>query len=67
MEFKLYKTQEAAVILNLSPRTLEKLRYTGEGPCFVKIGRSVRYQADDLQKFIDDDGYPGPTSASAAT
>ena len=40
---------EAAAILRLSPRTLEKLRVIGGGPRFRKFGRRVLYAFDDLE------------------
>ncbi|HVR07530.1 MAG TPA: helix-turn-helix domain-containing protein [Thermoanaerobaculia bacterium] len=48
----LLNTQQAAARCNLSPRTLEKLRVTGGGPPFVRLGGSVRYQVDDLEAWI---------------
>lgn len=44
---------EAAVMLRLSSRTLERLRATGSGPCFVKAGRRVLYRRRSLEKWID--------------
>jgi excisionase family DNA binding protein len=44
---------EAARLLQLSERTLERLRLTGGGPLFVKAGRSVRYRETDLERWID--------------
>lgn len=41
-------TREAAHYLNLSYRTLEKMRLTGNGPRFRKHGRYVRYHIADL-------------------
>jgi len=43
---------EASRLLRLSERTLERLRLTGGGPCFVKCGRSVRYREADLEAWI---------------
>jgi excisionase family DNA binding protein len=40
--------KQAADYLNLSPKTLEKWRHTGEGPSFTKFGRAVRYDIDVL-------------------
>ena len=34
--------------LNLSPRTLERLRVEGRGPAFLKFGRRVMYSRADL-------------------
>lgn len=41
-------TKHAAHYLGLSPRTLEKMRLTGNGPRFRKHGRYVRYHIDEL-------------------
>ena len=42
------RTHEAAQILGLSPRTLEKYRCHGSGPTFRKLGGRVVYLIDDL-------------------
>ena len=39
---------EAAAVLRLSPRTLEKLRVNGGGPRFRKFGSRVIYAREDL-------------------
>lgn len=43
---------QAAAFLNLSPRTLEKLRVVGGGPAFSKLGRRVVYAKDDLELWV---------------
>ena len=43
---------EAADFLSLSNRTLQAWRVRGCGPKFVKVGRSVRYQVEDVQEFV---------------
>ena len=43
---------EAARLLRLSERTLERLRLTGGGPLYVKAGRAVRYREADLEAWI---------------
>ena len=45
-------THEAASYLRLSARTLERLRVTGTGPKFVRIGKSIRYQPSALEAYI---------------
>ena len=40
---------QAAIFLNLSPRTLEKLRVVGGGPQFRKLGRRVLYAVEELE------------------
>jgi excisionase family DNA binding protein len=44
--------REAARLLRLSERTLERLRVTGAGPVYVKAGRLVRYREADLEEWI---------------
>ncbi len=44
---------EAAAILRLSPRTLEKQRVIGGGPRFRKFGRRVMYALSDLEAWAD--------------
>lgn len=48
---RLLRPQEAAAYLGLSHSTLAKLRLTGGGPSFRKLGRSVRYHLDDLDRW----------------
>jgi len=49
----LLTTAEAAKELNVSQRTLETLRYRGDGPRFVRVGRrTVRYPADELDRYV---------------
>lgn len=44
--------REAAVLLRLSERTLERMRVRGDGPPFVKAGRRVLYRPADLDAWI---------------
>jgi predicted DNA-binding transcriptional regulator AlpA len=45
-------TEGAARHIGLAVSTLEKMRVTGEGPQFVKLGRSVRYRVADLEAYL---------------
>jgi excisionase family DNA binding protein len=45
---------EAAAVLRLSPRTLEKLRVNGGGPRFRKFGSRVIYAREDLDAWASD-------------
>ncbi|WP_431189983.1 helix-turn-helix domain-containing protein [Desulfurivibrio dismutans] len=45
-------TEQAAPILGVKPGTLEVWRVQGRGPAFLKIGRAVRYRAEDLDRFL---------------
>ncbi len=49
---ELLSTDQAAARCGLSPRTLEKLRITGGGAPYVKLGRAVRYELADLDAWI---------------
>ena len=40
--------EEAAAYVGLSPRTLQRMRVTGEGPRYVKVRRRVVYDRFDL-------------------
>lgn len=44
--------RQAASLLALSPRTLERLRCAGGGPLFIRLRGSVRYRLEDLQSWI---------------
>ena len=50
---------ELAARWNLSPRTLERWRFTGEGPQFVKLGGRVVYRLEDVE------GYEGEQTRQA--
>jgi len=49
---RLLTQSDAANLLRLSERTLERLRVAGGGPNFVKAGRAVRYRECDLEVWI---------------
>ena len=42
----------AANRLGLSTSTLAKLRLTGNGPAYSKLGRRVVYRVDDLEDWV---------------
>lgn len=45
------RTPEAARFLGLSGRTLEKHRYFGTGPAYLKLGGRIVYSIADLMKW----------------
>ena len=49
----LMDTRQAAEVLKISPKTLERMRVEGRGPAFAKIGRCVRYRKSDVLDFIE--------------
>ena len=47
----LVDTYKAAEILGISANTLKKYRVIGGGPIFLRFGRSIRYDPDDLLEY----------------
>jgi hypothetical protein len=45
--------EQAAERIGLSYGRLAKLRMTGEGPAFLKIGRKIMYRPDDIERWLD--------------
>jgi predicted DNA-binding transcriptional regulator AlpA len=45
--------REAAALLKLSERTLERHRTAGTGPRFCALGRAIRYTRHDLTDWIE--------------
>ncbi len=54
MQPRVLRTPDAAQYLGLTASTLEKMRLSGNGPPFVRLGaRAVGYTIGDLDSFID--------------
>ncbi len=45
-------TRQAAELIGMSRRTLEKWRGEGTGPPFLKLGRRVLYSVADLEEWL---------------
>jgi predicted DNA-binding transcriptional regulator AlpA len=52
MNDRLLKARDAAQILGLSESTLAKMRLSGAGPHYIKLGRSVRYLPSAVEKWV---------------
>jgi excisionase family DNA binding protein len=52
MALGLLTQREAARLLRVSVRTLERHRAAGTGPAYVLIGRLVRYRQEDLNNWL---------------
>ena len=52
-DHRLFKPIEAAHFLGLSQSWLAKLRLTGDGPQYMKVGRQVRYSRADLMGWAE--------------
>ncbi|MEI6415919.1 MAG: helix-turn-helix domain-containing protein [Pseudomonadota bacterium] len=51
---------QLAVRWTISPRTLERWRWLGQGPRFLKIGGRVIYRLEDIQAFEAEQSRAGP-------
>jgi hypothetical protein len=57
---------EAAEILRLSPRTLERHRVAGTGPKFMKAGARVLYAEDELRGWLTANTFQSTSEFSVA-
>ncbi len=46
------RTPGAAAYLGISPRTMESWRVRGGGPPFLKLGGTVLYDIEDLERYV---------------
>jgi len=54
---------EAAKSLKMSVSWLAKARMRGDGPPFVRVGRSIRYREDDLRQWLKAGGACRPANS----
>jgi hypothetical protein len=63
--------KRSAAYLSLSISTLAKLRLSGNGPTYSKLGRRVIYRVGDLNKWVESrlhkstSEYPSPVGSSS--
>ena len=63
----LLNQKQAARILDLSVRTLERYRLAGTGPRFARLGRLVRYRQTDLGEWVNSNLRESTSEDSAVT
>lgn len=51
---RLMNQRDLATYLGKSTAWCERARWAGEGPKFIRLGRHVRYRADDVLKWIEE-------------
>lgn len=49
----LWTIEQVAEYLQIPVKTLYQWRHTGYGPCGRRIGRYVRYRAEDVRAWVD--------------
>ena len=64
---QLLDQNEAAKLLGVSPRTLERHRLTGTGPKFTRLGRLIRYRPCDLADHVERNLRTSTSEDSATT
>ena len=50
---ELIKPTDLADRLGKSAAVLANMRYLGTGPKFIKVGKSIRYRASDVEAWLD--------------
>jgi predicted DNA-binding transcriptional regulator AlpA len=58
--------EEAADSVGLSVSTLAKMRLSGEGPTYSKLGRRVVYRPEDLESWIASNRFRSTSEYPAA-
>lgn len=56
-EIRAYHPKELARVLGVSIKTLDKLRRTGDGIPWVRLGRRVIYPVDEVERFLSTKTY----------
>lgn len=51
MDIRHFNQVQLARRWNISPRTLERWRWLGQGPQYLKIGGRVVYRLDDVESY----------------
>lgn len=49
----LWTEADVAKFLKISPKTLQRWRWCGQGPSFIKVGAAVRYEPAAVRAFRD--------------
>ena len=58
MELKpLLTRRQAAVLLGISHRTLEKWTIIGGGPVYIRVGRKIMYHPGAIENYINEHQY----------
>lgn len=63
---RLMNQRDLAQYLGKSTAWCERARWAGEGPRFIKLGRHVRYRADDVLAWIEENARTSTTGGAGA-
>lgn len=53
IERKAMTEKDTAAYMCVSEKTLQKWRWQGCGPAFLKVGRLIRYRLEDVDAYLD--------------
>lgn len=53
MKDLIYKPEDLAEYLGVTVGALAQMRYRGNGPKFVKLGKSIRYSDAAIQEWLE--------------
>lgn len=51
MAIRHFSPIDLAIRWKISPRTLERWRYNGDGPTYLKLGSRVVYRLEDIEAY----------------
>lgn len=63
---RLLTQKDLAAYLGKSTAWCERARWAGEGPRFIKLGRHVRYRADDVLAWIEENAKQSTSGSEGA-
>lgn len=63
---RLMNQRDLAAYLGKSTAWCERARWAGEGPTYIKLGRNVRYRADDVLAWIEGQSRTSTTGGAGA-
>jgi hypothetical protein len=64
--FRLLRASQAASALGVTAGTLAKMRLTGRGPAFIRVGRAICYDLRELQRWLKARTFNSTAEAAAA-
>lgn len=62
----LLTAQQVSDAYGVAKSTLAKMRLSGTGPVFVKLGRRVAYRLDDLEAWVTENRFRSTSEYDAA-
>ena len=64
--FRLLRARQAAAAMGVTVGTLAKMRLTGRGPAFIRVGRAICYDQRELTRWLEARTFTSTAEAAAA-